>query len=205
MIIMANFLFRYTSHIYNTTLHLLTWLKKLWPNFDLDIQSNVVGIACGDLLVVDERRFHSYKPEIKRQSKQWASPSEPALKKTETLSNGRKGDFLEFTTCDLYRLDLEKDKRLHASTVPNCWPDSTLSRRKNGRTVTQLNWSNYDGATNSCPIHRIIQIRATLFFYYQTWKSHSLARNFESNEEVIAATKSYFTDLHKTYFPNGLK
>ena len=43
------------------------------------------------------------------------------------------------------------------------------------------------------------------FFLFPNLKKSLAGQKFESNEEVIAATKAYFADLQKTCFPDGLK
>jgi len=42
-------------------------------------------------------------------------------------------------------------------------------------------------------------------FCFQIQKKHSLDRKFASNEEVVAATETYFADHEKTYFSDWLK
>ncbi|EFN76504.1 Histone-lysine N-methyltransferase SETMAR, partial [Harpegnathos saltator] len=43
------------------------------------------------------------------------------------------------------------------------------------------------------------------FFLFPNLKKSLAGQKFESNEEVIGATESYFADLEKTYFSDGLK
>lgn len=45
--------------------------------------------------------------------------------------------------------------------------------------------------------------RATSFMF-SNLKMFSAGHTFESNGEVIAATKAYFSELKKTYFSDGL-
>ena len=43
-------------------------------------------------------------------------------------------------------------------------------------------------------------------FFLSKFEKKSLAgQKFESSEEVMAATETYFADLEKTYFSDGLK
>jgi len=43
------------------------------------------------------------------------------------------------------------------------------------------------------------------FFLFPNLKKSFAAQKFASNEEVVAATESYFAYLDKTYFSDGLK
>ena len=43
------------------------------------------------------------------------------------------------------------------------------------------------------------------FFLFPNLKKSLTGQKFESNEEVIAATETYFANLEKTYFSDGLK
>ncbi|EFN78485.1 Histone-lysine N-methyltransferase SETMAR, partial [Harpegnathos saltator] len=43
------------------------------------------------------------------------------------------------------------------------------------------------------------------FFLFPNLKKSLAGQKFEPNEEVIAATETYFADLEKTYFSGGLK
>jgi len=42
-------------------------------------------------------------------------------------------------------------------------------------------------------------------FLFPILEKSLAGQKFESNEEVIATTGAYFTDLEKTYFSDGLK
>ena len=178
-------------------------------------------------VTVDGTWIHWYTPETKEQSKQWTSPGERAPKKAKTVLSAGKVmatvfwdsqgviyiDYLEKgkTVTGLYyaellgQFDAElQKKRPHLAKKKVLFHhDNAPHTRLTPPPSPRPNWSNW--ATNCCPIHCILQIWPCDFFLFPNLKKSLAGQKFESNEEVIAATKAYFADLEKTYFSDELK
>lgn len=140
--------------------------------------------------------------EAKEQWKQWTSPGECAPKNAKTAISARKATIIVFWD--------SQGMISQSSTMPNYCTDSTpnckkgpICRRKMCffTMTTQIGRIGLRIATPSTVFSRIGPVR---FFLFPNFPNSLAGQKFELNE-MIVAMETYFADLEKTYFSDGLK
>jgi len=176
-------------------------------------------------VTVDETWIQWYTPETKEQSKQWTLPGEHAPKKAKTVpSAGKVMATVFWDSQGIIYIDYQKKGK----TITGLYYAELLSRfdaelkKKRPHLVKKKVLFHHDNApahSSGVATVKLIELRYELlphppyspdlapcdFFLFPNLKKSLAGQKFRSKEEVIATTETYFADLPKTYFLDGLK
>jgi len=175
-------------------------------------------------VTVDETWIHHYTPETKEQSKQWVLKGESAPKKAKTIpSAGKIMATVFWDSQGIILIDyMEKGK-----TITGAYYSSILDRlktelqEKRPRLAHKKVLFHHDNApahTSAVVAAKLMEIGFRLvphppyspdlapsdYYLFPNMKKWLAGKRFYSNEEVIAETNAYFTNLDKSYYSEGI-
>lgn len=177
------------------------------------------------VITVDETWIHHYTPETKNQSKQWVEPGGSAPKKAKTVKSADKVMATVFWDSQgIILIDyLEKGKTItgqYYAALLDQLNDNIKEKRPHLKKKKVLFLQdNAPVHTSTIAMAKFHELRFELlphppyspdlapsdFFLFPNLKKWLGGKRFTSNDEIIDATNSYFEDLDKSYFLNGIK
>jgi len=171
-------------------------------------------------VTVNETWIHYYTSETKKQSKQWVIKGESAPKKAKTVySAGKIMATVFWDSQEIILIDyLEK-----GTTITGAYYSSLLNRlktelqEKRPRLAHKKVLFHHDNApahTSAIVVAKLMEIGFQLvshppyspdlapsdYYLFPNLKKWLAGKRFYSNEEVIAETSGYFSDLDKSYY-----
>ncbi|XP_045500072.1 histone-lysine N-methyltransferase SETMAR-like [Colias croceus] len=176
-------------------------------------------------VAVGETWIHWYTRETKEQSKQWIQTGERAPKKAKTVKSATKvTDTIFWDSQGVVYIDyLEKGKPITGLYYANLLDrfDAELKKKRPhlAKKKVLLHHDNALVHTSAVAMAKLVELCYELlpfppyspdlapgdFFLFPNLKKSLAGNRYGSNQEVIAATKAYFTEFEKTYFSDGLK
>jgi [histone H3]-lysine36 N-dimethyltransferase SETMAR len=176
-------------------------------------------------VTVDETWIHHYTPETKEQSKQWTARGESTPKKAKTVpSAGKVMATIFWDSQGVILIDyLQKGRTITGQYYSDLLTrfDAVLKEKRPRLQRKKLLFHQDNAPAHSSRIvaSKLTELRYELvrhppyspdlapsdFFLLPNLKKSLAGKRFASNEEVIAATHTYFADFETSYFSDGLK
>lgn len=175
-------------------------------------------------VTVDETWIHHYTPETKEQSKQWVGKRDSAPKKAKTVpSAGKVMATVFWDSQGIIFIDyLEKSKSItgvyYSSLLDRLRTELQEKRPRLAHKRVLFHHDNAPAHTSGIAAAKLMEVGFQLvshppyspdlapsdYYLFPNMKKWLAGKRFYSNEEVIAETNAYFTDLDKSYYSEGI-
>lgn len=176
-------------------------------------------------VTVDETWIHHCTPETKEQSKQWVSAGERAPKKAKMgLSANKIMATVFWDARGIIHIDyLQKGRTITGQYYAELLDrfDADLKQKRPHLAKKKVLFHQDNARVHTCLVSmaKIHELGYELlphpayspdlapcdYFLFPNLKKWLGGKRFGSNEEVISETNTYFEDLEKTFFLNGIK
>ncbi|QQP31674.1 Putative mariner transposase [Caligus rogercresseyi] len=168
-------------------------------------------------VTVDETWIHYNTPETKQQSKQWVLKGESAPKKANVgLSANKVMATVFWNARGVIHIDyLQKGRTMNGEYYTSLLDrfNDDLKKKRPHLAKKKVLFHQDNARVNTCVVSmaKFYELRFELlphppdYFLFPNLKKWLAGKRFYSNNEIISQTNTYFEDLEKSYFLEGIK
>ena len=176
-------------------------------------------------VTVDETWIHHNTPETKQQSKQWVLPGESAPKKAKVgLSANKVMATVFWDARGVIHIDyLQKGRTINGEYYTNLLDrfNEDLKKKRPHLAKKKVLFHQDNARVHTCVVSmaKFHELRYELlphppyspdlapsdYFLFPNLKKWLGGKRFYSNDEIISQTNTYFEDLEKSYFLEGIQ